>query len=87
MSLQGTIKITYQELVDIFGNPTFRIKESSIRKNDNKTTCEWQIEIDDRIISIYDWKEDVTPLYLYDWHIGGKSKDDIKKILEIVSKK
>ena len=82
MSLQGTIKITYQELVDIFGNPTFRNY-----KNDNKTTCEWQIEIDDRIISIYDWKEDVTPLYLYDWHIGGKSKNDIKKILEIISKK
>jgi len=62
-SLQGYITIKFADLVSVLGKPHF--------ENGDKITAEWAIQIGDAVITIYDYKEDVTPKGLYDWHVGG----------------
>ena len=65
-SLQGYMRATYDQLVARFGQPD---------GGGDKTTVEWCLEFEDgTIATIYDWKEYETPMYAYDWHIGGLSK-------------
>ena len=71
-SLQGYIKTTYADLVEMFGEPdTIDL---------DKSTAEWCVEFcvdlgggDYKYVNatIYDWKTDSTPLGEYDWHVGG----------------
>lgn len=62
--LQGYIKTTYDELVNVFGNPT--------TLQGDKVTVEWTILFSDgTVATIYDWKLSQTPMSVYDWHIGG----------------
>ena len=67
-SLQGYIKTTYDEIVEVFGEPRYT-------GGDDKVTTEWDLEfeVDDEyvIATIYDWKLDKTPFGEYRWHIGG----------------
>ena len=49
--LQGYLKTTYKELVNIFGEPHIK---NDIR--DDETTV-WKFKLDSEIITIYDWKE------------------------------
>ena len=68
-SLQGYVKTTYDEIVEIFGEP----RHTS--SGDDKITAEWNLEfdVDDEcvIATIYDWKVGETPLGKHRWHIGG----------------
>jgi hypothetical protein len=65
-SLQGYMRATYNQLVSRFGEPD---------GGGDKTTVEWVLKFEDgTVATIYDWKECSTPMYEYDWHIGGKSK-------------
>ena len=65
-SLQGYMPARYEELVAVFGEPD---------AGGDKTTVEWVLKFEDgTVATIYDWKECSTPMYEYDWHIGGKSK-------------
>jgi len=70
-SLQGYIKTTYGDLVEVFGEPRYT------SSGDDKVTAEWDLEflVDDEYVTatIYDWKLDETPFVEYDWHIGGFS--------------
>lgn len=66
-SLQDYVEATYDELVKVFGEP--HIGPNSDYKD--KVTCEWNLMIDDTIVTIYDYKEDRTPMGNYQWHIGG----------------
>jgi len=62
--LRGYIKTTYDELVNVFGEPT-------TLKGD-KVNVEWTIKFSDgTVATIYDWKQSETPMGVYDWHIGG----------------
>ena len=67
-SLQGYIKTTYDEIVEVFGEPRYT-------GGDDKVTTEWDLEfeVDDEYVvaTIYDWKLDKTPFGEYRWHIGG----------------
>ena len=67
-SLQGYIKTTYDEIVEVFGEPRYT-------GGDDKVTTEWDLEfeVDDEYVvaTIYDWKLDETPFGEYRWHIGG----------------
>ena len=67
-SLQGYIKTTYDDLVEVFGEPRYT-------GSDDKVTTEWDLEfeVDDEYVvaTIYDWKLDKTPFGEYRWHIGG----------------
>ena len=69
-SLQGYIKTTYSELVDVFGEPRYT-------SGDDKVGTEWDLEfdVDGEYVTatIYDWKLDETPFGEYNWHIGGFS--------------
>jgi hypothetical protein len=70
--LQGYIRATYAELVERFGEPT---------GGGDKTTVEWCLAFEDgTIATIYDWKEYETPMYAYDWHIGGKNKTAVTRV-------
>ena len=70
--LQGYIRATYAELVERFGEP---------EGGGDKTTVEWCLAFEDgTIATIYDWKEYETPMYAYDWHIGGKSNTAVTRV-------
>lgn len=65
-SLQGQVEASYDELVQAFGQPTFG-------SGDGKTQASWVLSFDGLIATIYDWKENVGPKEVTDWHVGGKS--------------
>jgi hypothetical protein len=69
-SLQGYIEATYEELVKVFGQPKY-----GPDAQEDKTTCEWCLWIDDTLVTIYDWKTCYTPMNTYSWHIGGNTKE------------
>jgi len=77
-SLQGYIQATYQELVEVFGDPTY-----SEPSGDEKVNTEWDLFIDDTRVTIYDWKDydfgkrsrSGQP---YRWHIGGNCHDAVQ---------
>jgi len=86
-SLKGYLKIGVRDLKAIFGDP---IDEPS---GDLKVNWEWIYEINDKIFTIYNYKD--GPSYLGNnnitiddieiWHIGGKSTnvlEDIKILLD-----
>lgn len=69
--------ISYHELIDIFGQPTYN-QESG----DSKVQMEWVIKVVDADkneyqLAIYDWKtydREYTENYLRTWSIGGNDK-------------
>jgi hypothetical protein len=78
-SLQGYMRATYDQLVARFGQPD---------GGGDKTTVEWCLEFEDgTVATIYDWKEYETPMYAYDWHIGGRSKMAVFAVKEAFRQK
>jgi hypothetical protein len=64
--------VTYQDLVDAFGEPTFTPEDSG----DGKVNYEWIIYFDGSYYSIYDWKTydaQTTREEYTNWHVGGKA--------------
>ena len=73
--LQGYIKTTYDELVNVFGEPT-------TLKGD-KVNVEWTILFSDgTVATIYDWKLSKAPMNVYDWHVGGFSQRAVDCVKE-----
>ena len=90
--------ITYEDLVDTFGNPTFLPEDSG----DGKVNFEWVIDFDFEgsinTFTIYDWKVDAEwsklntgtsdqdSFYPSRWHVGGKdyAGDFIDKVSEAI---
>ena len=71
--LQGYIETTYDELVNVFGEPT--------KLEGDKVTVEWIIRFSDgTVASIYDWKLSETPMEYYPWHIGGMSQLAVNRV-------
>lgn len=68
----GTLHgITYNDLINTFGEPTYQPEDSG----DGKVQFEWVLEYKDRVFSIYDWKtwdQDYTKTRLTQWSIGGQ---------------
>jgi hypothetical protein len=72
-SFQGDMLITYAELVAALGDPHYT--------GGDKTTAEWDFITEDGIVfTIYDYKQDETPTFKYEWHIGGADQ----KVIAIV---
>jgi hypothetical protein len=70
--LQGSMPARYDELVAVFGEP---------EGGGDKTTVEWCLAFEDgTVATIYDWKEYETPMYEYNWHIGGMSKLAVERV-------
>ena len=75
--LQGYIETTYEELVNVFGEPT--------ELEGDKVTVEWTILFSDgTVASIYDWKQLETPMEYYPWHIGGYTQRAVELVNDCV---
>jgi hypothetical protein len=65
-SLVGYLKLDYNQLVEMFGEPHF------VGDGDDKVYNEWAFVIDGYPVTIYDYKENGAGIQSYAWHIGGK---------------
>jgi len=69
-SFKGRIGITYEELIDLLGEPTF------IGSGDNKVQFEWVVMYKGEVFTIYDWKtydREYTINELDTFRVGGHS--------------
>ena len=87
-SLQGIVRTTYRDLVEIFGKDTC--------VDTYKTDAEWEVIFgDNQVATIYNYKDGRNYLGedgldkkdIIDWHVGGKSKDFYYRIEEILTDK
>ena len=70
--LVGYVNTTYADLVKVFGQP---------QQGGDKTNSEWIIRFaDGQVATIYDWKMPSTPVYDYDWHIGGNTSAVVQRV-------
>ena len=83
-SLQGYIVASYDQLVDVFGEPDFGPNAT----DGDKITCEWVINLPEvGTATIYDWKEGETPMSKHRWHVGGRSPSAAWAVQEIFDEK
>jgi hypothetical protein len=76
--LQGYIVTQYDSLVEKLGEPI-------LGSGDGKVSAEWIIKFNDgKVATIYDYKEKTTPKETYDWHIGGNSREVVRRVEEIM---
>lgn len=86
-SLQGYVETTFDNLVNIFGDPNV--------EDGDKTTVEWHLSImadteqqghptENVVATIYDWKTTTTPMGKYRWHVGGTSPLAVECVQEIL---
>ena len=89
----STITTTYDQLVEIFGKPTYTDAEPY-----EKVNAEWNLEFtipftdewgeeDFNYVkaTIYNWKDGYIPTDEYEWHIGGfdhEAVDCVEKVLD-----
>lgn len=73
----GYIATSFWKLEELFGNPTYYSTDLQ-----QKVNCEWKLRRGNRIVTIYDWKMTRIPEANYNWHVGGKRKEDITAFLE-----
>lgn len=77
-SLQGYVAASYDDLVELFGEPTYT------GSYDDKVDFEWVLTIVDHendethVATLYNWKDYDNGLEaqsnpFYEWHIGGHS--------------
>ena len=89
-SLQGYITVSYQELVNTFGEP-------NAQTDGYKTDAEWEMNVtrDGRqTVNIYNWKDgpnymgnEGTPVgEITRWHIGGQSKLAVQYVYGMLAK-
>ena len=65
--------VTFDRLVDTFGPPHHLDPKS------HKVRCEWNLVINDYIVTIYDWAQGRTPIdEVTKWHVGGFDKEVAK---------
>jgi len=77
-SYQGIVNTTYARLVEIFGKPHIT--------GGDKTNSEWIIKFSNgQVATIYDYKEPNTPVYDYDWHIGGNNRQVVELVNKLVA--
>lgn len=91
-SLQGYVTTTYDQIVNVLGQPTYTTGDPY-----EKVNCEWVLDVkavdewdeDDftyEKVTIYNWKTGYTPVEEYDWHVGGnnmRAQDLVKEILGV----
>lgn len=90
--LQGYVTATYDEIVEVFGEPSFKIDAPVGSGEEDKVETEWEIIGKDYFgneipVTIYDWKcydcgttsRSGKP---FEWHIGGTSKHAEQFVIE-----
>jgi hypothetical protein len=83
-SLQGYVAATYDELVDVFGEPDYKSPGPDTEYwSEDKVETEWEwVDEDYGKITIYDWKQfdggrTSRSGMPYRWHIGGRSREAV----------
>lgn len=78
-SYQGDCNTTYSRLVEVFGQPHYT------DSGDGKVTAEWVIKFaNGQVATIYDYKMGSTPKGQYAWHVGGKGRQIVKLVNQLV---
>ena len=86
--LQDCVGVSYQELIDTFGEPSGTPDEYKIQ-------AQWVIETPDGVATIYDWKMgdcyngkgQGIPVYeVIDWHIGGHTEAVVQWIRRVLGR-
>lgn len=77
-SFQGSVQISYDKLVQAFGEP------ENVGEHSDKVRFEWDLTFaDGTVAAIYDWKQYGTPAgFIEEWNIGGKSHRAVELVLE-----
>lgn len=77
----GRILASYDDLTNLFG-------VSTDGDDEYKIYCEWVLQFDDIVFTIYDWKGSSNPKEnsnkKYIWHIGTHTKLGTMKVLDIL---
>ena len=94
-SLIDYLNITYNELVDLFGQPQGP-------SSDNKVSCEWHVSLqeahtdwtspEDAFVTIYNYKDGKNYLgpdglnidQITSWHVGGKARVNFYMLEEYI---
>ena len=74
---QGEITNTYWNIVDCFGKPTY-VYDTDVDSN----KVAWSLEIDNVVVTIYDWYTKSQPEHNMLWMIGGKEPKAVDKYKE-----
>jgi hypothetical protein len=85
--LVGKLHISYEDLCHIFGEP-------NSRSDGYKTDYEWAGYVNDKVFTIYNWKngknycgnEGLMAEDIKEWHIGGKSGEVVSLIDEYIER-
>jgi hypothetical protein len=83
ISLEGCINATYNQLLEVLGEPTFNTSSG-----DDKRQVEWVVKFGNSYFTIYDYKtydREYTLNELDEFHIGGKT-DALDFINELENK-
>ncbi len=74
---QGEVTNTYWNIVDCFGEPTYVYDTDR-----DASKVQWSLEIDDVVVTIYDWYVKSQPEHNMLWMIGGKEPKAVDKYKE-----
>ena len=77
-----TKEVKYEDVVKAFGEPTCSYSY------DEKVTVEWCLKFEDgTVATIYDYKTYNTPMYPYQWHIGGFNQKAVEHVNAVLNRK
>jgi hypothetical protein len=85
----GTIHASYDELVELFGEPHDCTKDGQWFSSDGKIRVEWAFVIkgdEGRVFTIYDYKSQWPLDKIKQWNLGGKDvkiKDSLALMLKV----
>ena len=77
--LQGYVITSYQNLVDLFGEPVLQFDPAKTRAN-------WVVQFEDGVVAtVYDYKVLDKPLkQVTEWNVGGKSHVGHDRMMELI---
>jgi len=89
MSLKGYVLATYDQLVEVLGEPDYLSPGPTECYNDDKVETEWEfVSGGAGRISIYDWKQydggrTSRNGQVYRWHIGASSSFAVDDLIDL----
>jgi hypothetical protein len=83
-SLAGYIKVSYKNIVELFGKP-------NSTGDDYKIDAEWEFTMNKKVMTIYNWKDGknynkehgLKVSQITDWHIGSAEADVTEEINQL----
>lgn len=76
-SLQGYVDVSYNRLVEVFGEPH--------HLNGDKSTVEWCFKVGDVVFTIYDYKWVTLKSYRTEsFHVGGNTPQAVEIVRDLL---